>query len=49
VAFTLIGMARLTADVVKARALQVGFDLCGIAPVEPFPELTFLDDWLAPG
>jgi epoxyqueuosine reductase len=39
----------LSAAVVKARALEVGFDLCGIAPVGDFPELRFLDDWLARG
>jgi epoxyqueuosine reductase len=42
-------MAPLTAARVKARALEVGFDLCGIAPVGDFPELKFLDEWLARG
>lgn len=27
----------------------MGFDLCGIAPVGDFPELKFLDEWLARG
>ena len=31
------GCRLLTAEVVKARALEVGFDLCGIAPVGAFP------------
>ena len=39
----------LTADTVKALAREVGFDLCGIAPAEAFPELRFLDDWLERG
>ena len=39
----------MTADDVKALAQDVGFDLCGIAPAEAFPELRFLDDWLDRG
>lgn len=39
----------LTADLVKARALALGFDLCGIAPVDDFPELRFFREWLARG
>ena len=42
-------MPRLTSAVVKARALELGFDLCGVAPVGAFPELKFLADWLARG
>src|SRR6185369_6602335 len=42
-------MPRLTSSVVKARALELGFDLCGVAPVGAFPELKFLADWLARG
>ncbi len=42
-------MPRLTSAIVKARALELGFDLCGIAPVGAFPELTFYADWLARG
>ena len=34
---------------VKAHALALGFDRCGIAPVGPFPELAFLDEWLRRG
>ncbi len=39
----------LTAGAVKAKARELGFDLCGIAPVEDFPELAFLREWLARG
>jgi epoxyqueuosine reductase len=39
----------LTAEDVKARALELGFDACGIAPAGPFPELGFLATWLARG
>jgi epoxyqueuosine reductase len=34
---------------VKAKALQLGFDLCGIAPAEKFPELAFFREWLDRG
>ena len=39
----------LSSSSIKARALSVGFDLCGIAPIEDFPELSFLREWLAKG
>ena len=39
----------LTADTIKQRARELGFDLCGIAPAEPFPELSFLREWLDRG
>ena len=39
----------LSASLVKAHALALGFDRCGIAPVGPFPELAFLDEWLRRG
>jgi epoxyqueuosine reductase len=38
-----------TADAIKTKSRQLGFDLCGIAPVDNFPELTFLEEWLAHG
>jgi len=34
---------------VKAQAEVIGFDLCGIAPVDDFPELGFLQQWLDRG
>lgn len=39
----------ITAESVKAKAAALGFDLCGIAPCESFPELGFLREWLARG
>jgi epoxyqueuosine reductase len=39
----------ITAAQIKAKAIEVGFDLCGIAPADNFPELEFLDEWLARG
>ena len=39
----------LNAARIKARAKELGFDLCGVAPAASFPELQFLDDWLARG
>jgi epoxyqueuosine reductase len=42
-------MNRLTSGAIKAKALEVGFDLAGIAPVRSFPELDFLREWLARG
>jgi epoxyqueuosine reductase len=39
----------LTAARIKAEASAAGFDLCGIAPAESFPELLFLREWLDRG
>jgi epoxyqueuosine reductase len=39
----------VTADDVKAKAAELGFDLCGIAPVAAHKELAFLPEWLARG
>jgi len=39
----------LTSDAIKRKARELGFDLCGVAPAESFPELEFLDEWLARG
>ena len=33
----------------KARALELGFDACGIAPPAGLPELAFFNDWLSRG
>jgi len=39
----------LTAERIKAKARELGFDLCGIAPADDFPELAYLEEWLARG
>ena len=39
----------ITPASLKAHAVSLGFDRCGIAPVGPFPELAFLDQWLRRG
>jgi epoxyqueuosine reductase len=39
----------ISSATVKAQARSLGFDLCGIAPVDDFPELAFLREWLAKG
>lgn len=39
----------LTSTAIKAKARDLGFDLCGIAPAEGFPELAFLREWLDRG
>lgn len=39
----------MTSDAVKAAASAAGFDLCGIAAADTFPELRFLEEWLERG
>jgi len=39
----------LTASTIKAKARELGFDLCGIAPAADHPELTFFREWLERG
>ena len=39
----------MTAADIKTRAAELGFDLCGIAPVADHAELAFLREWLARG
>jgi epoxyqueuosine reductase len=39
----------LTAAAIKQKAAQLGFDLCGVSPASDFPELQFLNEWLARG
>ena len=39
----------LTSTAIKARAGELGFDICGIAPAGSFPELAFLRNWLDRG
>src|SRR5687767_3054354 len=39
----------LSSAAIKQRAAELGFDLCGIAPAQDFPELKFLNEWLDRG
>jgi epoxyqueuosine reductase len=39
----------LTSSTLKQRASELAFDLCGIAPVEEYSELSFLREWLERG
>ena len=41
--------AGLTAEAIKTRAAEIGFDLCGIAPGTKAPRLARLADWIADG
>ena len=42
-------MGVVSSQSLKAKAREIGFDLCGIAPAEAFPELSFLREWLDHG
>ena len=42
-------MDRLTSAAVKAKARELGFDRCGVAPAADHPELRFFDEWLERG
>jgi len=39
----------LTPASIKSKARELGFDLCGIAPAETFPELAFFREWIDRG
>jgi epoxyqueuosine reductase len=39
----------LATSSIKAKATELGFDLCGVANAESFPELSFLEEWLDRG
>jgi epoxyqueuosine reductase len=41
--------AMLSPEAIKAKAAELGFDLCGIASADQYPELSFLDEWLQRG
>lgn len=38
-----------TSEQIKSVAANVGFDLCGVAPVVHFPELAHFPEWIASG
>lgn len=42
-------MSTLTSVAIKQKALDIGFDLCGIARASDYPELASLQDWLRAG
>jgi epoxyqueuosine reductase len=39
----------MNSSAIKAKALEIGFDLCGVAAADSFPELAFLREWLDRG
>jgi len=39
----------MTSSGIKAKAQELGFDLCGVAPAGDFPELRFFGDWIDRG
>ena len=39
----------VSSPAIKNRARELGFDLCGVAPAEAFPELRFFKEWIARG
>jgi epoxyqueuosine reductase len=39
----------MTSAEIKQKARELGFDRCGVAPAAGFPELSFLEEWLARG
>jgi epoxyqueuosine reductase QueG len=43
------GPRLLTSVSIKRRAQELGFDLCGIARADNYPELSFLAEWLDRG
>ena len=39
----------LSSAAIKQHAAELGFDLCGVSPAQAFPELQFLQTWIARG
>jgi epoxyqueuosine reductase len=42
-------MGVLAAEGIKRKALELGFDACGIAPASDHPELRFFSEWVSRG
>ncbi len=42
-------MAAGIRELLRTAASDAGFDVCGVAPVEPFPELGYFDRWVKAG
>lgn len=42
-------MSTAITEKIKHKAQQLGFDLVGVAPVEPIPELSFYKEWIDAG
>jgi epoxyqueuosine reductase len=47
--YTMSAASAVTAISIKQRAIALGFDLVGVAPVGPFPEAVFYPQWLESG
>src|SRR3954462_10180003 len=39
----------MTSSEIKAKARELGFDACGVAPASEYPELQFFREWLDRG
>jgi epoxyqueuosine reductase len=39
----------IAASDIKAHAMHLGFDVCGVSPAADFPELRYLPEWIARG
>jgi epoxyqueuosine reductase len=39
----------LSSEAIKQKARELGFDLCGVAAVDAWPELAFFDEWIGRG
>jgi epoxyqueuosine reductase len=44
-----LGVGPLSTSAIKAKAREIGFDLCGVARADSYPELSFLPEWLDRG
>jgi len=44
-----VSSSLIDSSAIKRQAREIGFDLCGVARAESYPELTFLTEWLGRG